>query len=82
MTFATFATWILVGVVVACGAGAVTKHGGRGRTADVLFALSASGAASLTAWAVGILPDPGIVTMAVVAGTAASAGIAVQRKFF
>ena len=82
MTFATFATWIVVGVVVAWAAGAVMKHGRRGGTADVLLALAASGSASLAAWALGVFPEPGIVTTAVVAGVGAGTAIAVQRRFF
>ena len=82
VTFATFATWIVAGVVVAWGAGAVLKYGGRGRTADVLLGLSGSGAAYLTAWSLGMIPEPGIVATAIVACTGAGTAIALQRKFF
>lgn len=77
MTFATFATWIVVGVVVAWGAGA-----GRGRTADVFLGLAGSGVAYLVAWSLGMFPEPGVVATAIVACAGAGTAIALQRKFF
>lgn len=82
MTFATFATWIVVGVVVAWGTSAVMKYGGRGRTSDVLLGFAGSGAASLGAWGLGVFPEPGIVATAIVAGAGAALAIVIQRQFF
>ena len=80
MTFATFATWIVVGVVVAWGASVVMKYGGRGRSSDVFLGFAGSGAAYLGAW--GMFPEPGVVATAIVSGTGAALAIAIQRKFF
>lgn len=82
MTPLTFATWIVVAVVTACGATVVMKVGGHGMKADILLGLAGSGSACVTAWSLDMFPGPAIAATAIVAFSAVVAVITLQRRFF
>ena len=67
MSFAMFVSWVLIGVLAGVLAGFVMKRGGHGLKWDVILALVGSIGASWIFRSLGLFPEAGIVTMAVVA---------------
>ncbi len=82
MSFTMFVTWVLVGVVAGVLAGLAMKRGGYGLKKDVIFGLVGSIGASWIFRAVGVVPEAGIVAMAVVASIGAVIPIVAQRKIW
>jgi uncharacterized membrane protein YeaQ/YmgE (transglycosylase-associated protein family) len=78
----TFATWIVVALLTAWGAGVVMKDGGHGLKADIPLGLAGSGGAWVLASTLDMFPEPGMIATAVVAFAGAAGVIAVQRRFF
>jgi uncharacterized membrane protein YeaQ/YmgE (transglycosylase-associated protein family) len=81
MSFSMFVTWVLVGVLAGVLAPLVMKRGGYGLKKDIILGLVGSIGGSWIFRAVGVFPEAGIITMAVVASVAAAIPIIAQRKF-
>jgi uncharacterized membrane protein YeaQ/YmgE (transglycosylase-associated protein family) len=82
MSFSMFVTWVLVGVLAGVLAPLVMKRGGYGLKKDIILGLVGSIGGSWIFRAVGVFPEAGIITMAVVASVAAAIPIIAQRKFW
>jgi uncharacterized membrane protein YeaQ/YmgE (transglycosylase-associated protein family) len=82
MSFAMFVTWALVGVLAGVLADLVMKRGGFGLKRDITLGLVGSIGASWIFRAVGVVPEAGMVLMAVVASIGAAIPIVVQRKIW
>jgi uncharacterized membrane protein YeaQ/YmgE (transglycosylase-associated protein family) len=82
MTLAMAAMWVLVGLLVGLLAGLVMKAGGYGRRWDILLALVGSVVWNGIAWLLEIPPDPGLVTVTIVAVVGAAGLIVAQRKIW
>ena len=76
MSFTMFVTWVLAGLLAGVLAGLVMKRGGYGLRWDIILGLVGS-------WiflALGISPEAGMLTTAVVAFVGAAIPIVAQRK--
>ena len=82
MTLGMTVMWMLVGLLVGLLAGLVMKAGGYGRRWDILLALVGSAVGSGTAWLLEIPPDPGLVTVTIVAVVGAAGLIVAQRTIW
>lgn len=80
MSFAIFLSWILVGGLAGWLAGFVMERGGYGLRWDIMLGVVGSIVGSWVFLALGILPDAGMVTLAVVAFVGAAIPIVAQRK--
>lgn len=80
MSFAIFVSWILVGGLAGGLAGFVMERGGYGLRWDIMLGVVGSIVGSWIFLALEILPDAGMVTLAVVAFVGAAIPIVAQRK--
>ena len=71
--------WVLVGLLAGWLAGIVMKPGGYGRKEDIVLGLVGSLVGGIV-WTLGVSPEAGMVTMAVVAFVGAAIPIVAQRK--
>ncbi len=79
MNLVMFAMW---GLLAGWLAGFVMKRGGYGLRWDIILGLIGSIVGSWIFWALGVSPEAGMVTMAVVAFVAAAIPIVAQRKIW
>ncbi len=79
MNLVMFAMW---GLLAGWLAGFVMKRGGYGLRWDIILGLVGSIVGSWIFWALGVSPEAGMVTMAVVAFVAAAIPIVAQRKIW
>jgi uncharacterized membrane protein YeaQ/YmgE (transglycosylase-associated protein family) len=82
MTFAMFATWVLVGLLAGLVAGLIMKRGGYGLKRDIMLGLVGSIGGSALLRTLGMSMGAGIVAVAVVAFIGAAIPIVAQRKFW
>lgn len=82
MNFEMFATWVVVGLLTGWLAGMAMKDGGHGRLWDLNLGLVGSSTASGIVWALGVAPEAGTFTTAVVAFVGAATVIVAQRKIW
>lgn len=80
MNVEMFATWVVVGLLTGWLAGMAMKDGGYGRLWDLILGLVGSSTASGIVWALGVAPEAGNFTTAVVAFAGAAMVIVAQRK--
>ena len=80
MSFAMFVSSVLMGVLAGWLAGFVMERGGYGLRWDISLGVVGSIVGSWTFLALGISPEAGMVTMAVVAFIGAAIPIVAQRK--
>lgn len=80
MSFVMFVSWVLVGVLAGILAGFAMKRGGYGLRWDIILGVAGSIVGSWIFLALGISPEAGMVTMAVVAFVGAVIPIVAQRK--
>lgn len=80
MSFAMFVSWILVGGLAGVLAGVVMERGGYGLRWDIMLGVVGSTVGSWIFLALGISPDAGMATLAVVAFVGAAIPIVAQRK--
>jgi uncharacterized membrane protein YeaQ/YmgE (transglycosylase-associated protein family) len=82
MTFAMFATWVLVGLLAGLVAGLIMKRGGYGLKRDIMLGLVGSIGGSALLRTLGMSMGAGIVAVAVVAFIGAAIPIVAQRRFW
>ena len=79
MNLVMFAMW---GLLAGWLAGFVMKRGGYGLRWDIILGLVGSIVGSWIFWVLGVSPEAGMVTMAVVAFVGAAIPIVAQRKIW
>lgn len=82
MSLATFAMWVLVGLLAGLLAALVMKREGYGLRGDIILGLAGSIVGSWIFWALGVSPEAGMVPVAVVAFVGAAILIVAQRKIW